>query len=594
MHDAAIDPPRSLQPGSCSLQSLDQLQQDEERLAMLKETIDFLPIGAGITISDKEGKIVYVNQAEAAMHGYACIELIGRPARMLAPEAKAGGKRINHRTAGLWKRECLNVCKDGKIFPVQLTSLPIRNAGGDYLGLLTACEDMTQRKLCEQQLETLAYYDSVTKLPNRALLMDRLHQALALAQRERRELALLFLDLDNFKDLNSSKGHEVGDKFLQEVAARLAGCLCDSNTLARLGGDEFVIVINPVPGEEGVAATAARLQALFAEPFIIDGEELYGSTSIGIALYPEDGRDVESLLRCADAALYQAKSEGKAGYQFFSQEMNQVTMRRVALETGMRQGLARGEFYLYFQPQWDLKTLRLTGAEALLRWHSAEFGMVGPDEFIPIAESCGFIFDLGDLVLREACLHAVAWDGVCPGLKVAVNISGRQFRQPDFLQTVASVIEETGVRPSSLELEFTESVIMERAEKNIDALQALKKMGVRLSIDDFGTGYSSLNYLKHFPIDAIKIDRSFIADLVTDSDDAAIAEAIISMAHSLKLKVIAEGVESDDQLDFLADRRCDEAQGFYFAPPMPGEDFTSYVKRFSGLEDDSKPLSVAG
>ncbi|MBU5613209.1 putative bifunctional diguanylate cyclase/phosphodiesterase [Geomonas azotofigens] len=594
MHDAANDPPESLRLDSCSTQLVNQLGQDEERLAMLKEIIDFLPLGAGITISDKDGRIAYVNQAEAEMHGYARGELIGRPARILAPEVKTRGRRIDPGTAGLWKRECLNVRKDGKIFPVQLTSRPIRNAGGAYLGMLTACEDMTQRKLCEQQLETLAYYDSVTKLPNRSLLMDRLHQALALAQRERRELALLFLDLDNFKDLNSSKGHEAGDKFLQEVAARLASCLSEANTLARLGGDEFVILFNPGPGEEGVAATAARLQALFAEPFLIDGEELYGSTSIGIALYPDDGRDVESLLRCADAALYQAKSEGKASYQFFSQEMNQVTMRRVALENGMRQGLARGEFYLYFQPQWDLKTLRLTGAEALLRWHSAEFGLVGPDEFIPIAESCGFIFDLGDLVLREACLHAVEWDRICPGLKVAVNISGRQFRQPDFLETVARVVEESGVGPSSLELEFTESVIMERAEKNIHALQALKRMGVRLSIDDFGTGYSSLNYLKHFPIDAIKIDRSFIAELVSDSDDAAIAEAIISMAHSLKLKVIAEGVENDAQLDFLVDRCCDEAQGFYFAPPMPGEDFTGYVKRFSVSEDVTKPLSVAG
>ncbi|WP_224983207.1 putative bifunctional diguanylate cyclase/phosphodiesterase [Geomonas agri] len=594
MHDATNDLPTCLQLGSGSLQLLNPLQQDEERLAMLKEAIDFLPISAGITISDREGKIVYVNRAEAEMHGYAREELVGRPARVLAPEGQTAARRINQRTAGLWKREGLNLRKDGMIFPVQLTSLPIRNAGGEYLGMLTACEDMTQRKLCEQQLETLAYYDSVTKLPNRTLLMDRLHQALALAQRERRELALLFLDLDNFKDLNSSKGHEIGDKFLQEVAARLAGCLCESNTLARLGGDEFVIVINPVPGDEGVAATAARLQALFTEPFLIDGEEVYGSTSIGIALFPEDGRDVESLLRSADAALYQAKSEGKAGYQFFSQEMNQVNMRRVALENGMRQGLARGEFYLYFQPQWDLKTLRLTGAEALLRWHSAEFGLVGPDEFIPIAESCGFIFELGDLVLREACMHAVQWDAFFPGLKVAVNISGRQFRQPDFLETVACVIEETGVRPSSLELEFTESVIMERAEKNIDALQALKQMGVRLSIDDFGTGYSSLNYLKHFPIDAIKIDRSFIAELVTDSDDAAIAAAIISMAHSLKLKVIAEGVESDAQLEFLVERCCDEAQGFYFASPMPGEDFTGYMKRFAAPDEGCKPLSVAG
>jgi len=593
MHDTASAELRSLQLGPSSEQRLTELQQDGERLAMLQEAIDSLPIGAGITISDTDGKIIYVNAAESEMHGYAPGELIGKQSSILAPRRDAVLPRLNHGTIGVWKRECLNVRKDGLVFPVQLTSLPIKNASGRCLGMVTACEDITARKEFERQLETLAYYDTVTKLPNRALLMDRLHQALALAQREGRELALLFLDLDNFKDLNSSRGHEVGDKFLQEVAARLASCLCEANTLSRLGGDEFVIVINCGPDEEGVAATAARLHALFTEPFSIDGEEVYGSTSIGIALFPEDGSDVESLLRCADAALYQAKSEGKGGYQFFSQEMNERTMRRVALENGMRQGLARDEFFLHFQPQWDLKSFRLTGAEALLRWQSAEFGLVGPDEFIPIAESSGVIFDLGELVLRQACLHAVKWEEFCPDLKVAVNISGRQFRQPGFLQTMARVVRETGVRPSSLELEFTESVIMERAEKNIDALQALKRMGVRLSIDDFGTGYSSLNYLKHFPIDAIKIDRSFIAELVTDSDDAAIADAIISMAHSLKLKVIAEGVENSDQLHFLVGRKCDEAQGFYFATPMPGEEFTNYIRQCCQHKQVSRRLFVA-
>jgi len=585
MHDTAGVEERSLKLCAGSTrQHMTELRQDEDRLDMLKAAIDCLPIGTGITISDVRGKIIYVNTVESEMHGYAPGELLGKDARILAPELPdTPFTRLNHATIGLWKRECLNVRKDGLEFPVQLSSMPIRNAKGRCLGVVTACEDITQRKDSEKQIEHLVYYDTITHLPNRALLMDRLHQALALAQREKRELALLFLDLDNFKDLNNTKGHEAGDKFLREVAGRLGSCVCESNTLARLGGDEFVIVLNSNSQEEGAAATAARVHALFAEPFLIDGQEYYGSTSIGIALYPEDGTEVEGLFRCADAALYQAKSEGKGGYQFFSQEMNDRNMRRVALENSMRQGLARGEFFLHYQPQWDLKTSRLSGAEVLLRWESAEFGTVGPDEFIPIAESSGLIFELGEMVLREACLQAAGWGENCRDLKVAVNISGRQFRQPDFLQSVARIIAETGVRPSSLELEFTESVIMERAEKNIDALQALKRMGIRLSIDDFGTGYSSLNYLKHFPIDAIKIDRSFIAELLGNNDDAAIAEAIISMAHSLKLKVIAEGVENGAQLRFLTEKKCDEAQGFFLAVPMPEPEFARYVQRCAGM-----------
>ena len=583
MHDTATVEERTLRLSAGSGQLMSELQQDQERLELLKDAIDCLPIDTGITISDMQGRIIYVNAVESKMHGYAPGELLGKHARILAPAPhNTAFNRLNHSSIGLWKRECLNVRKDGLEFPVQLSSIPIRNAKGRCLGVVTACEDITVRKDCEKQIEHLVYYDTITHLPNRALLMDRLHQALALAQRERRELALLFLDLDNFKDLNNTKGHEFGDKFLHEVGRRLGSCVCESNTLARLGGDEFVIVLNSISEEEGAAATAARVQALFAEPFLIDGQQFYGSTSIGIALYPEDGTDVEGLFRCADAAMYQAKNEGKGGYQFFSQEMNDRNMRRVALENSMRQGLARGEFFLHYQPQWDLKTSRLTGAEALLRWQSAEFGQVGPDEFIPIAESSGFIFELGEMVLREACLQAGSWRAGGRDLKVAVNISGWQFRQPDFLQTVARIIAETGVHPCSLELEFTESVIMERADKNIDALRALKDMGIRLSIDDFGTGYSSLNYLKHFPIDAIKIDRSFIAELVCNNDDAAIAEAIISMAHSMKLKVIAEGVENTAQLRFLTEKSCDEAQGFYLAMPMPAADFAFYVRQGAG------------
>lgn len=579
MHDMATADNRTLKLVGGTFHNLVRMP-DEDGFEMLKEAIDFLPIGTGITISDVEGKIIYANAAEAEMHGYGPGELVGLDARILAPKCRENTfPPMNYAKMGIWTRECLNIRKNGVEFPVQLCSVPMRDGQGRCIGVITACEDITGRKDSEKKIEHLAYYDTVTGLPNRALLMDRLHQALALAHSEGRELALLFLDLDNFKDLNDTKGHDLGDKFLKEVARRLDSCVGESNTLARIGGDEFLIVLTSVNNEQDAAATTARrVQALFTEPFLIDGEEFYSSTSIGIALYPEDGTDVDGLLKCADAAMYHAKNEGKSNYQFFSLEMNNRITRRVALENSMRQGLVRGEFSLHYQPQWDLKTTGLTGVEALLRWQSAEFGRVAPDEFIPIAESSGLIFELGEMVLRAACLQARSWAHEYGDLKVAVNISGRQLRQPDFLQTVARIIGETRVAPGLLELEFTEGVIMEKAEKNIDALLALKRMGLRLSIDDFGTGYSSLNYLKHFPIDVIKIDRSFIAEVACNSDDAAIAEAIISMAHSLKLKVIAEGVENEAQLRFLRERNCDEAQGFYLALPMSAPELTNFLK----------------
>jgi diguanylate cyclase (GGDEF)-like protein/PAS domain S-box-containing protein len=563
-----------------TIQDLTEMQQVEDRLQMLKEAIDVLPIGTGITISDVHGKIIYSNSVEAEMHGYSLGELIGKNARMLAPpgpEEHFGAGQANK--IGLWRRESLNVRKDGEIFPVQLSSIAVRNAQNHCIGVVTACEDLTSRKNSEKRIEYLAYFDPLTGLPNRVTLLNQLPRILALAGREERQIALLFLDLDNFKDVNDSQGHDFGDTFLKEVALRLAGCVRQSDTLVRIGGDEFVIVLGSIKDQEGASSAAQRAQSVFNTPFLIAGQHFHSSASIGIALYPEDGRDVESLLKCADAAMYHAKSEGKSNYQFFSSEMNERIMRRVALENGMRQGIAGGEFILFYQPQWDLKTARMVGVEALLRWNSPEFGSIAPSEFIPLAERSGIILELGEMVLRAACLQAKMWASQGHAdLKVAVNISGMQFSQPDFLQTVGDLIRETGVAPGSLELEFTESVIMEKADKNIDTLRALKQMGVQLSIDDFGTGYSSLNYLKHFPIDTIKIDRSFIADVSSNSDDAAITEAIISMAHSLKLNVIAEGVENGAQLRFLDQRNCDEVQGYYLGLPMPAHDLVAHLE----------------
>jgi diguanylate cyclase (GGDEF)-like protein/PAS domain S-box-containing protein len=554
-----------------TIQDITEMRQTEDRLRILKEAVGFLPIGVGITISDTTGKIIYSNPVDAAMHGFTPEELIGRHASIFAPPNQ---KKLlspeEMRVLGRWTRESINVRKNGEEFPVQLSSIAVHDDAGRCIGVVTACEDISRRIDAEKRIEHLAYYDTLTGLPNRVTLLERLQQALALAQREGRRIGLMFLDLDNFKDVNDTLGHDFGDKLLKEVAERLGPCMRESDTLARLGGDEFVVALTFISSAENAASTSRRILSQFSHPFIIDDRHIYTSASIGIAIYPDDGLDVETLLRSADAAMYHAKSEGRSFYRFFSSELNQRITRRVALEHSLHHGLEHQEFYLHYQPQWDLQTGGLIGVEALLRWKSAEFGPVQPSEFIPLAEISGLIFALGEWVLRSACVQARSWaEAGHSQLRVAVNISGKQFKQPDFLEMVSRVFSETGVNPCSLEFEFTESVIMEKADKNIKTLTALKDMGVKLSIDDFGTGYSSLNYLKHFPIDRIKIDRSFISDINCDTDGETIVETIISMAHNLNLKVVAEGVEDGDQLKFLMERKCDEVQGFYLGVDMP-------------------------
>jgi diguanylate cyclase (GGDEF)-like protein/PAS domain S-box-containing protein len=575
---------------SGTLQDVTEMRQVEDNLRMLKEAVDCLPIG--ITLSDINGKIIYSNPSEAEIHGYSPEELIGREASQFAPQSHRKPftpEQINN--MGLMKRESINIRKNGEEFPVQLTSLAVRSSDGRCLGIVTTCEDITSRKETEKKIHRLAYYDPLTGLPNRGMFLDRLHQALAFAHREERKVCLVFLDLDNFKDVNDTYGHDFGDKLLREVAERLNGTMRESDTLARLGGDEFVVVLSSVTNHESTATAVQRIMSVFSHPFVIDARKIYCSVSIGISVYPDDGLDTESLFKCADTAMYDAKEDGKAQYRFFSAEMNQKIMHRVSLENSLRQGLERQEFFVNYQPQWDLKTSRMVGVEVLLRWQSEEFGLMPPSEFIALTENSGLIFDLGQWVLRTACIQAKNW--ALAGhrdFKVAVNISGKQLKQPDFLAMISRVIRESGVEPRALELEFTESVIMEEADKTIDTLRALKKLGVQLSIDNFGTGYSSLNYLKHFPIDRIKIDRSFITDLDTNNDDAALVKAIISMGHSLNRKVLAEGVENSNQLHFLKSLDCDEVQGFYLAMPMTADDLGKSLKGTHGKNISRLPL----
>ena len=558
-----------------TLQDVTEMRQVEDSLRMLKEAVDCLPIG--ITLSDAGGKIIYSNPAEAEIHGYNPEELIGKEASIFAPESQRSPlttEQLN--SMSLLNRESINIRKNGETFPVQLTSLAVRSSDGRCLGVVTTCEDITSRKETEKRIHRLAYYDPLTGLPNRGMFLDRLHQALAFAHREERRVCLVFLDLDNFKDVNDTYGHDFGDKLLKQVADRLNETMRESDTIARLGGDEFVVILTSITSHESTANAAQRIMATFSQPFHIDDKKIFCSVSIGIAVYPDDGLDTESLLKCADTAMYHAKEEGRAQYRFFSAEMNQKIMRRVLLENSLRQGLERDEFFVNYQPQWDLKTSRMIGVEVLLRWQSLDFGLLPPSEFIALTENSGLIFDLGQWVLRKACIQATNWalQGY-KDLKVAVNISGKQLKQPDFLDMISKVMNETGIPPRTLELEFTESVIMEEADKTIDILRALKKLGVQLSLDNFGTGYSSLNYLKHFPIDRIKIDRSFIADLDSNNKDAALVEAIISMGHSLHRKVLAEGVENGEQLHYLVQLGCDEAQGFHLAMPMTSDELAA-------------------
>jgi diguanylate cyclase (GGDEF)-like protein/PAS domain S-box-containing protein len=555
-----------------TLQDVTDLRRAEDRSRMLKEAVDSLQIG--ITFSDASGRIVYLNPSEARMHGYEVEELIGREARAFASmQHRRQGPPGSLKEGAAWRRESVNLKRNGEEFPVLLTSIPVRDREQRYLGVVTTCEDISEQKEAEQKINRLAYFDNLTGLPNRGMFLERLHQSLALASRDGEMVSLVFLDLDNFKDVNDTLGHAAGDKLLCDVALRLAGCIRESDILARLGGDEFVVLLTSVADQERVSAAVQRMLDTFTPPFQIDGRVVYSSASIGIALYPDDSHDASSLFRSADTAMYHAKNEGRAQFRFFSAEMNQKIMRRVALENSLRQGLERNEFFLHYQPQWDLKTNKMVGAEVLLRWQSQDFGLMPPSEFISLTEDSGLIFSIGEWVLKSACQQARRWaDEGHPEFKVAVNVSGKQLKQADFVAMLEGIVRETGVNPGSLELEFTESVIMENAEKTIETLAALKQMGVQLSIDDFGTGYSSLNYLKHFPVDRIKIDRSFVADVNRSNDDTAIVEAIITMAQSLSLKVLAEGVENSDQLHHLTALGCDEVQGFYLAMPMPAAD----------------------
>jgi diguanylate cyclase (GGDEF)-like protein/PAS domain S-box-containing protein len=534
----------------------------------------------GIYQTTPDGRVLSANPALARLFGYDSPEelMAGRTdvagQGYVDPGARELFKRLVEENGSVHNFEYQAYRKDGSKMWLLGNARVARDASGATLYYEGTVADITDRKAAEEKVQHLAYYDALTGLPNRILLQDRLTKALASARRRKDKVALLFLDLDRFRDVNEAFGLPFGDLLLQEFAKRLERCVREQDSVARLDmgrlhGDEFLIVLTGIKDISEAAVAAKRFMDTMTAEFAVQGHSLVITCSLGISIFPEHGADGETLIKNADAAMYFARDRGRNNFQFFTEEMNARIMERLALESSLRLALERKEFFLVYQPQMDISTGRITGLEALLRWQHPELGLVPPDRFIGIAERSGLILPIGEWVLRTACAQARKWHDEGPrAVPVAVNVSAVQFRQEDFSKLIGSVLLETGLASQYLELELTESLLLSDANATFSTLRDLKALGLSLAIDDFGTGYSSLSYLKHFPISKLKIDRSFIRDVALNPDDAAITTAIIAMAKQLKLKVIAEGVEDEAQLSFLRENHCDEIQGYYFCKPL--------------------------
>jgi diguanylate cyclase (GGDEF)-like protein/PAS domain S-box-containing protein len=573
-----------------SLRYAIERQVMEEALFVEKERaqVTLNCIGDAVVCTDFAGNITFLNLVAEKMTGWSRQEAAGlRMAEVFhvldasnraiianPMEIAVGQNRVVHLPAN-----CILIRRDGFEIPIEDSVAPIHDREGHPTGAVVVFRDVSAARAMALEMAHSAQHDFLTGLPNRMLLNDRVNQAITAAPRHGKKVAILFLDLDGFKHINDSLGHGIGDKLLQSIAKRLVDCVRASDTVSRQGGDEFVVLLSEVAHAPDTAVTARRMLQTVAEPHCVDQHELHVTTSIGLSVYPDDGMDAETLIKNADTAMYQAKENGRQSYQFFKPAMNVRAVERQSIEESLRRAVERQEFTLHYQPKINLRTRGITGAEALIRWTHPTRGPVSPAHFIPVAEDCGLIVPIGNWVLREACRQARTWvdAGLFPGT-MAVNISSMEFRDDNFLNGVFAVLRETRLDPGALELELTESVLMKRAESAAKVLETLRASGVQLAIDDFGTGYSSLSYLRRFPIDALKIDQSFVRQIDSASDETTIVTAIISMGRSLKLRVVAEGVESLRELTFLQAQQCDEAQGYYFSRPVPAPAFAALLK----------------
>jgi diguanylate cyclase (GGDEF)-like protein/PAS domain S-box-containing protein len=574
-----------------AIRNMAERKTAEEALFNEKEraTVTLNSIGDAVLSTDILGNVSYLNVVAEKMTGWTCAEALGRPlgevfqiidgaTRKPSPDPMEFA--IHEDKTVKLTPNCILIRRDGSESSIEDSAAPIHDRSGLITGAVIVFHDVTESRAMTDELSHLAQHDILTDLPNRLLLKDRISQAILAASRNGTKVAVLFLDLDGFKDINDSLGHSVGDTVLQSVAKCLVNCVRSSDTVSRQGGDEFVVLLSEIKHPSDAGITARKILTAVTASHTFDRHDLHLTASIGLSTYPEDGEDAEILLKNADTAMYQGKKRGHNTYQFFKQDMNARTIERQTIEADLRGALKRQEFVLHYQPKINLQTGKITGAEALIRWMHPDRGLLPPLQFIPIAEESGVILSIGQWVLGEACRQAKEWiDAGLPATPVAVNVSSVEFRSDAFLDSLRAVLKDSHLDPRYLELELTESVLMQHAESSASVLSALKSIGVRLAVDDFGTGYSSLSYLKSFPIDSLKIDQSFVHDIAPDTADATIVSAVITMAKSLKKCVIAEGVETEEQMTFLQAHGCDEAQGYYFSKPVVAHQFTQILKQ---------------
>jgi diguanylate cyclase (GGDEF)-like protein/PAS domain S-box-containing protein len=550
--------------------------------------------GEGIFGADLDGKISFINPAAEKNLGYDAGKLIGQPiSTLIEQQPQATELEIQES----WSiQDIFKVCSEHKIFhkddtvfkkndntllPIEFTAAPIYDQHEQYNGIVFVFSDITLRKTVEEQLTNLALYDHLTKLPNRLLFEKTMSQALARARRNNKLMALMFLDLDHFKDINDRLGHDIGDLLLKGVSDRLVTCIRETDTVARLGGDEFAIILDEISATEDAAMIAEKIIHALTPPFYLNGNEVFVSTSIGIAVYPISGETSIALTKNADIAMYQAKQTGRDQYCFFTDIMNEQIRFRLEMVHSLRYSIDRNELELYYQPKFDLKTNKITGTEALLRWNHPVLGLLKPGDFIQVAEETGLIQKIGTWVIEEACRTNKHWQDIgLQACSVAVNLSSFQVVQDDIIDVIQSALEQSGLEPKYLEIELTETSLIVNTEKSAKVLHNLHEIGVGITIDDFGIGYSSLYYLKKLPVDTLKIDQGFVRDITTDSSDAAIVKAVIALAHNLELAVIAEGVEQQEQLQFLRDNSCDQIQGFLLSNPLPAREMEDFFRNY--------------